>query len=329
MKEETNKGIHFNNNFRCIDKRSSELPKLAVIICCYQQSLFVAESLARTTQLQSLISFELLFIDDGSTDGSFDIALDWQRSTQMPLLLISKNNCGLVDSLNLALTLARAPYIFFISADDLIIPEALPKLVNLMETNLHLRFAMGNGKCFGYKIRQQSVYGEAHKIYLTSPADERPGYLPSQFPGSLLIQTTVFQTNFLRELGGWNPDIRLDDLQIFYRIFSKQVEPGKDFIYDHKLIVSEYRRHANNIHKRIIRQFDIYEEFVRKAISKDYQSSEYSFALAMYIVQALLTMNLNALIYLLRFAQREHLLWMTFRNILIRLLNKTKIFRNL
>jgi alpha-1,3-rhamnosyltransferase len=311
-----------NSNLRYIDKRLLHNPQLTVAICCYQQEVFVVESLSRAHQLQSLLNLELLFIDDGSSDKSFDTALEWQSSSGASALLITKENAGLVDSLNMALNLANAPFIFFISADDLLCPNSLLHLVNLINSNSHLCFAMGNSLCFGVEIKKQPAYNKLHKKFLLSPSIKRPGYLPSKLPGSLLIQTVVFRTEYLSNLGGWDPKIRLDDLQLFVRLFSMQIESGIDYTYDHDLYVSEYRYHTNNTHRRLLYQFEIYEEFIRKAINKPDQPSEYSFALAMYILQALLKKNIKALRYFTNFAKSKHLLWLTFYEMVKRIMHK-------
>jgi alpha-1,3-rhamnosyltransferase len=311
-----------NANLKFHDKRLTELPQLTVAICCFQQSVFVVESLERARQLQALMDCELFFIDDGSTDDSFDVALTWQNNTQTPALLISKTNRGLVDSLNLALKLANAPFVFFIAADDLLCSNALPILIQSLKTRINLGFAMGNCMCFGDNINRRPAYGKAHANFLLCPSAKRPGYLPSQLPGSLLIQTTVFRTDFLRKLGGWDPSIRLDDLQLFFRLFSMQIEPDIDYIYDQELFVSEYRYHANNSHRRLLHQFGIYEEFIRKAINKTDQPSEYAYALATYTLQAFLTRNLEALKFFATFAHREQIQWLTLYEILKRINRK-------
>ena len=282
----------------------------------------MTESLNRALELLDLLPCELLFIDDGSTDYSFDTAVTWQENTHTPALLITKTNRGLVDSLNMALKLARAPYVFFIAADDLICSNAINSLIQTLVINPRMSFAMGNCMCFGDNIKKRPAYGKRHDEFLKSPALMRPSSLPSKLPGSMLIQATLFRTIFLRQIGGWNPDIRLDDLQLFVHLFSLQPEHGLDFIYKHDLYVSEYRQHTNNNYRRLLHQFSIYEEFIRKAISKQEQPTEYAFALAMYIIQALITGNLEALKFLSAFAFHKRIVWLTLYEILKRVIGK-------
>lgn len=310
------------NKEKIIDNRLPELPQLTIAICCYEQNIFVTESLNRAHELLELLPCELLFIDDGSADYSFDTAVTWHENTHTPALLINKTNRGLVDSLNMALNLARAPYVFFIAADDLICSNALHSIFKTLVINPQMGFAMGNCICFGESFKKRPAYGKRHDEFLKSPAIKRPASLPSKLPGPMLIQATLFRTAFLRQIGGWNPSIRLDDLQLFVHLFSLNPEHGLDFIYEHDLFVSEYRQHKNNNYRRIPYQFDIYEEFIRKGIIEQEQPTEYAFILAMYLIQALITRNMEALKFLSTFAFQKRIVWITVYEINKRVINK-------
>jgi glycosyltransferase involved in cell wall biosynthesis len=307
---------------KIIDNRLPELPQLTIAVCCYEQNIFVTESLNRAHELLKLLPCELLFIDDGSTDYSFDTAVTWQDNTHTPALLITKTNRGLVDSLNMALKLARAPYVFFIAADDLICSNALHSIYKTLAVNPRMGFAMGNCMCFGENFKKRPAYGNRHDKFLKSPAIKRPTSLPSKLPGPMLIQATLFRTVFLRQNGGWNSGIRLDDMQLFVHLFSMEPEHGLDFIYEHDLYISEYRQHKNNNYRRLLHQFSIYEEFIRKAISEHEQPTEYAFALAMYLIQALITRNLEALKFLSSFAFHKRIVLLTLYEIQKRVIGK-------
>lgn len=80
---------------------------------------------------QYFSDFEFLIIDDGSTDGSIRQLLAYRDSRIE--IVTNPTNIGLVDSLNLGLSLARGEYIARMDGDDLSLPERLAAQVAYMD----------------------------------------------------------------------------------------------------------------------------------------------------------------------------------------------------
>jgi len=76
--------------------------------------------------------YEIIFIDDGSVDGSAEI-LDEYISKYTNLLVVHKVNGGVSAARNIALDLAQGEYIWFIDSDDFIEKNVLPELRTLAE----------------------------------------------------------------------------------------------------------------------------------------------------------------------------------------------------
>ncbi len=81
---------------------------------------------------QTFTDFELIILDDGSTDGSSAILLDLSRQDSR-IRLVSQANMGLVPTLNRGLALASAPLIARMDADDVAMPERLGLQVAIFE----------------------------------------------------------------------------------------------------------------------------------------------------------------------------------------------------
>src|SRR5258707_4901962 len=93
----------------------TRLPRLSVLLPVYN----AAESVARAVESilgQSFADFEVIIVDDGSTDGSDEIL----RRFQDPRVhLSSRENRGLAESLNEALRSARGEFVARQDADDI------------------------------------------------------------------------------------------------------------------------------------------------------------------------------------------------------------------
>lgn len=108
------------------------IPQVSVILPIYNAELFLKDCL-RSILNQEGVIFEVLAINDGSTDSSLSIL----KSCKDNRLKIIENfqNKGLIYSLNKAIELAQAPYIARIDADDVCLPGRFLKQYMYLENN--------------------------------------------------------------------------------------------------------------------------------------------------------------------------------------------------
>jgi glycosyltransferase involved in cell wall biosynthesis len=96
-------------------------PKVTVLMPAYNADKYIGESITSVLE-QSFTNFELLIINDGSTDDTEKII----RSFKDPrIVLTSQENKGVSAALNLGLSHARANYIARFDADDICLPNRL------------------------------------------------------------------------------------------------------------------------------------------------------------------------------------------------------------
>ena len=101
-------------------------PKISVIVPVYNVQNYLRQCLDSIIG-QSFSNFEMICINDGSTDDSPQI-LEQYAALDSRIRIISQPNRGLSAARNAGLAQATAEYIFFIDSDDYIEPDTLEKL---------------------------------------------------------------------------------------------------------------------------------------------------------------------------------------------------------
>ena len=107
-------------------------PKVTVLMSVYNRSEYLREAIDSILS-QTLMSFEFIIIDDGSTDGTWDILTEYADQDQRISLVQNRENLGLSKSLNKGLVLAKGDYIARQDADDVSLPERLATQIGCLE----------------------------------------------------------------------------------------------------------------------------------------------------------------------------------------------------
>jgi glycosyltransferase involved in cell wall biosynthesis len=103
-----------------------DTPKLAVIISCYNYESFVERAI-RSVLDQGRHDCEVVVVDDGSTDSSWD-AISRSGATAFKI-----TNSGQLAACLFGLDRTRAPFVLFLDADDELKPGALDAIINLLD----------------------------------------------------------------------------------------------------------------------------------------------------------------------------------------------------
>ncbi|MCD8330764.1 MAG: glycosyltransferase, partial [Lachnospiraceae bacterium] len=103
-------------------------PLVSIIVPVYNIKKYLRRC-ADSLLGQDYENLEILFIDDGSTDGSESILDEYQRQDPR-VRVIHQANAGVSASRNRGLDLARSEYIQFADSDDWLPADAMRQLVN-------------------------------------------------------------------------------------------------------------------------------------------------------------------------------------------------------
>lgn len=123
----------------------SERPLVSVIVIFLDAERFIEEAI-RSVFAQTHAAWELLLVDDGSTDGSARIARGYAERWPARVRYLQHEgggNRGMSASRNLGLREARGTYVAFLDADDLFLPEKLERQIAILEARPAVAMVFG------------------------------------------------------------------------------------------------------------------------------------------------------------------------------------------
>jgi glycosyltransferase involved in cell wall biosynthesis len=105
-------------------------PKLSVIIASYNHQDYIAQTL-RSIEEQTFGNFEIILIDDGSSDRTVEVA----RETESRARIHTQPNQGVVAARNRGVELAQGQYLCFVDSDDLVLPQRFERQVSFLDAH--------------------------------------------------------------------------------------------------------------------------------------------------------------------------------------------------
>lgn len=130
---------------------------VSIIMPSYNASEYIVYSI-KSVQAQTYTNWELIVVDDCSTDNTVDIINNLNEPRVK--LYINEKNSGAALSRNKALRVAKGRWIAFLDSDDVWLPEKLEK---------QLRFMVKNGYSFTYTDYRIQLNGEWMPYINTAP----------------------------------------------------------------------------------------------------------------------------------------------------------------
>lgn len=110
------------------------VPKISIVLPTFNRARFIPQAIASITQ-QTFRDWELIVVDDGSTDGSEEIIARFSRDVPNPIRYLKQENQGPAAARNLGIRNARGEYIAFFDSDDTWEAEHLEVCVRELDAN--------------------------------------------------------------------------------------------------------------------------------------------------------------------------------------------------
>jgi glycosyltransferase involved in cell wall biosynthesis len=189
-------------------------PTVSIVIPTYNAEAFLEETI-RSVLVQTITNWELLIIDDGSTDKTAEIARQYSDKDKR-IQLIQQANQGVSVARNVGVQLAEATYIAFLDADDRWLPTKLAVHLEHFQSNPDLGVSYG-------KVAFITLNGEATGTIASSRlTDLRPEDFLCENPtittSNVVVHRAVFQ-----QISGFDPMMHhAQDLDWLFRVISSQ-----------------------------------------------------------------------------------------------------------
>lgn len=219
------------------------LPLVSVLVPCYNYASFVGEALTSVLQ-QDYPNFELIVVDDGSTDDSASVierTIEAMKpgSQARRVLFVRQENQGVSAALNTALALAEGEFIATFDADDIMSKGRLAVQAAYMTEHPEVGCLGG----LAIRIDEQGA--------LLPKKDKKREIRRYDFDRALaeaLVvggNIAVYRRDAMMTVGGYDPAIKVQDFQMTLKIAHEGY-----FVDILPEIVTLYRKHPDSLSKQ-------------------------------------------------------------------------------
>lgn len=219
-------------------------PLVTIGVASFNNSKYILETLDSILN-QTYRNFELIIVDDCSTDNSLSIIEEWvnKYKDQIRICLIKKNiNEGITKVCSIILNNSQGKYLTTFSSDDIMLPNKICDLISYLEN--------ANQDIAGVFAIAESINSNGESLDQIFPGveikDGTKDTLFEQMAENMVIHTltTLIRVDCIKEVGGFNEKYWYEDHDLFLRLLTKY---RLVFLPIH---VVKYRTHDNQTKKK-------------------------------------------------------------------------------
>lgn len=258
----------------------SEISLFSIVIPLYNKEKDILHTL-NSLSLQTFTNYEVIIVDDGSTDQSLEIV---QNLNDPRITVYSKPNEGVAPTRNFGVNKSNGEYVVFLDADDYWYPFHLEDINELIKS-----FPQGNWFATAYEKKFNKKLITTLNSPIMNKGENWKGivsnYFENCFADCLAWTSAVcFKKSFFKELGGFDTSITMgagEDTDLWLRaalhsplVFSNKISAT------HNLVASNRISNSPTLKRRFI-NLDRYEleALVHPGLKKYLDLNRYSIAL--------------------------------------------------
>ena len=209
-------------------------PTVSVVIPTYNNAQYLEEALDSVFS-QSLAPYQVIVVDDGSTDNTQDIVSNYGRN----IIYRRIENSGQAYARNIGIELVKGEYTAFLDADDIWLPTKLEKQIALIEKYPKCPMVFCNFSEFVENSSSPDVITDwlSTKKWLAT-GNIFANLVMSNF---ILPSGVLLRTRYLKEVGGFDPELSpREDRDLCLRLAAKYSIEGD------KTVLVRKRKHRSN-----------------------------------------------------------------------------------
>ena len=214
-------------------------PLVSIIIPAYNAADYIADTIESALR-QSYGNIEIIVVDDGSTDSTFNIA---QRYENSGITVVKQINSGASAARNYGIALAKGQYIQFLDADDLLHEEKVEHQVETIEKYSDLQLVGGKWRRFDRSV--EILYKAMPYTEEETRCFDKVEWLinrPYMVPHTWLVSKKLIAL-----AGLWNEKLSFnDDGEFFYRI----IAASNGIIINHRAVAYYRSGNASSLSNR-------------------------------------------------------------------------------
>ena len=200
---------------------------------CFNSADFVAESIESILS-QTFTDFELILIDDGSTDATLGILKQYAAKDNR-IVVIEKEHTGSADSRNWGIRASQGGWIAILDSDDIALPTRLEQQLAYVSKKPELVMLGSDFIPMGSSVYIIKKHHYPSKHYDLVKRLQRSMSFPPH-------SSFIYRTEIVKRIGGFNPRyVPSEDTDLYLRL----AEQGR-IAYMNKPLV-KIRKHSNNI----------------------------------------------------------------------------------
>jgi glycosyltransferase involved in cell wall biosynthesis len=242
----------------------------SIILPAYNEELYIIECLdSIVSQNISQELYEVIVIDDCSTDRTFSMVNDYQKIQNLHIVS-NKNNVGLGFSRNNGIALAKGKYLLFLDSDDILASNSLNSLLDIL-TYQNPDIIVYNWDYYHSQDTKNTKLQNHFEMIPYSKEEAIKNCLSLtgiDFTNNhKLVKTSIFKDNNIYYKQGLHEDMAIT-LKVFY--FSDKIALCQDLIYIQRLRDTAITASFNQLH--IFGLFKAWQDMLEFSISTKYIS---------------------------------------------------------